>query len=167
MDWVVETILPKEVRKLAQKIDEKDSALALLNDDLAESQLALQRERSLRRLQSYDLTIANNLLEVRSMEIENLIINRHVPLSGRGYDEVFVIVKKNCDHNERFPLYLICRQKRSVKQALKDLRTRYPYLEVIARFDTPNSIQGWNDMKMAKPPVIECSERHFRILVSK
>ena len=101
MDWVVETILPKEVRKLAQKIDEKDSALALLNDDLDESQLALQRERSLRRLQSHEV------------EIENLIINRHVPLSGRGYDEVFVIVKKNCDHNERFPLYLICRQKRS------------------------------------------------------
>ena len=88
MDWVVETILPKEVRKLAQKIDEKDSALALLNDDLNESQLALQRERSLRRLQSHNLTIANNLLEVRSREIENLIINRHVPLSGRGYESI-------------------------------------------------------------------------------
>ena len=45
MKWVVETVLPREVRKLAQQInikdtqhrlaiEEKDSALALLNDDL-------------------------------------------------------------------------------------------------------------------------------------
>ena len=33
--------------------------------------------------------------------------NRHVPLSGKGYDEVFIIVKKNCDSEELYPLYLI------------------------------------------------------------
>ena len=34
MEWVVETVLPREVRKLASAIEEKDAALALLNDDL-------------------------------------------------------------------------------------------------------------------------------------
>ena len=34
MEWAVETVLPREVRKLASVIEEKDAALALLNDDL-------------------------------------------------------------------------------------------------------------------------------------
>ena len=34
MAWAVETVLPREVRKLASVIEEKDAALALLNDDL-------------------------------------------------------------------------------------------------------------------------------------
>ena len=34
MEWVVETVLPREVRKLASVIKEKDAALALLTDDL-------------------------------------------------------------------------------------------------------------------------------------
>ena len=34
MEWVVETVLPREVRKLASVIEEKDAVLALLNDDL-------------------------------------------------------------------------------------------------------------------------------------
>ena len=36
MEWVVETVLPREVRRLAVVLEEKDSALALLNDDLTE-----------------------------------------------------------------------------------------------------------------------------------
>ena len=34
MEWAVETILPREVRKLASAIEEKDEAIALLNNDL-------------------------------------------------------------------------------------------------------------------------------------
>ena len=34
MEWAVETVLPREVRKLASAIEEKDAALALLTDDL-------------------------------------------------------------------------------------------------------------------------------------
>ena len=34
MEWAVETDLPREVRKLASVIEEKDAVLALLNDDL-------------------------------------------------------------------------------------------------------------------------------------
>ena len=34
MEWAVEIVLPGEVRKLASVIEEKDAALALLNDDL-------------------------------------------------------------------------------------------------------------------------------------
>ena len=34
MEWAVGTVLPREVRKLVSAIEEKDAALALLNDDL-------------------------------------------------------------------------------------------------------------------------------------
>ena len=36
LEWAVETVLPREVRKLTSAIDEKDSALVLINNDLQE-----------------------------------------------------------------------------------------------------------------------------------
>lgn len=37
LEWVVETVLHRKVRKLTEQLEEKDSAIALLNDDLAEA----------------------------------------------------------------------------------------------------------------------------------
>ena len=34
MEWAVETLLPREVRKLVSAIEEEDAAIALLNNDL-------------------------------------------------------------------------------------------------------------------------------------
>ena len=34
VEWVVETVLPREVRKLTSAIEEKDAVIALMNDDL-------------------------------------------------------------------------------------------------------------------------------------
>ena len=34
MEWVVETVLPREVRKLASTIEGKDAVIVLVNDDL-------------------------------------------------------------------------------------------------------------------------------------
>ena len=42
MECAVETVLPREVRKLASVIEEKDAALALLNDDLQERDNRIQ-----------------------------------------------------------------------------------------------------------------------------
>ena len=90
MDWVVETILPM-VRKLAQHqqaMEEKDRdhRVAILRKDL---HIALI---------THNHDIANGIIRARDIEIENLMRNRHVPLSGKGYDEVFIIVKKNCEY---------------------------------------------------------------------
>ena len=154
MEWVVETILPKEVRQLTKEMEEKDR----------EHRVAIQRKDSHIALIAYNHDIANGIIRARDIEIENLMRNRHVPLSGKGYDEVFIIVKKNCDSEELYPLYLICRQKRSANQALLKLRKRYPHLEILTQFDTPNSIHRWNEIKQRNPAVIQWSDRHFRIL---
>ena len=106
-----------------------------LNDKMKEQQRtiedhqqAIQRKDSHIALITHNHDIANGIIRARDIEIENLMRNRHVPLSGKGYDEVFIIVKKNCDCEELYPLYLICRQKRSANQALLKLRMRYPHL---------------------------------------
>ena len=165
MDWVVEIILPREVRKLAQAFEERDSQhQQAMEEKDREHRVAIQRKDSHIALIAYNHDIANGIIRARDIEIENLMRNRHVPLSGKGYDEVFIIVKKNCDSEELYPLYLICRQKRSANQALLKLRKRYPHLEILTQFDTPNSIHRWNEIKQRNPAVIQWSDRHFRIL---
>ena len=66
MDWVVETVLPREVRKLAGIIEEKESEISLLNNDN---------------------TVLKN-------EIQDLIANRHVPRCG-DFDNVLCFIAKN------------------------------------------------------------------------
>ena len=42
MEWVVETVLPREVRRLASTIEKKDVEIALMNDDLQERDNQIQ-----------------------------------------------------------------------------------------------------------------------------
>ena len=42
MEWVVETVLPREVRKLASAVEEKDATIALMNDDLQDRDNQIQ-----------------------------------------------------------------------------------------------------------------------------
>ena len=64
MKWVVETVLPQEVRKLALAIEEKDATISLLNDDLKSHEyenVALQSQRDVyhAELQKCQDTITN------------------------------------------------------------------------------------------------------------
>ena len=160
------TLFPKIRQKLVD-IDLESSnrrhQLAIEDKDM-NHRVAIQRKDSHIALITHNHDIANGIIRARDIEIENLMRNRHVPLSGKGYDEVFIIVKKNSDYDELYPLYLICRQKRGTRQALLKLRTRYPHLDILTQFDTPNSIHRWNEIKQRNPAVIQWSDRHFRIL---
>ena len=42
MEWVIETVLPREVRKLASIVEEKDAAIALPNDNLQDRDYQIQ-----------------------------------------------------------------------------------------------------------------------------
>ena len=66
MEWVVETVLPREVRKLAGIVEEKESEISLLNND-------------------------NTVLKNK---IQHLIANRHVPRCG-DFDNVLCFIAKN------------------------------------------------------------------------
>ena len=45
LEWVVETFLPGEVRKLASAIEEKDAVITLMNDDLQDCDNLIQAIR--------------------------------------------------------------------------------------------------------------------------
>lgn len=58
-----------------------------------------------------------------------------------------VIVEKNSEDkkDDKFPYYIIIRQKRNLKPALKAIRKKYPKSKVIAKADyTPNGITLFN-----------------------
>ena len=42
MEWDVETVLPRKVRKLASVVEEKDATIALMNDDLQDRDNQIQ-----------------------------------------------------------------------------------------------------------------------------
>ena len=73
MEWVVRTVLPREVQKLASAIEEKDNqikALEFTNEKHQQKILRLNKE------------------------IDDLIANRHVPRHG-CFDNVLCLIKKN------------------------------------------------------------------------
>ena len=78
-EWVVETVLPRQVRKLASVIEEKDN-------------------------QTQDLEFTNEEYQQKILrlneEIDDLIKSRHVP--RRGYfDNVLCSIKKNSGKGHR------------------------------------------------------------------
>ena len=82
MEWVVETVLPREARKLASAIEEKDNqiqALTFTNE---------KHQRKILRLKE---------------EINDLIKNRHV--ARRGCFDVLRFIKKNS--KEVHPYYVV------------------------------------------------------------
>ena len=83
MEWAVETVLPREVRRLASAIEEKDNqiqALGIKNEERQQKFLKLNRE------------------------IDDLIANRHVARRG-CFDNVLCFIKKNS--REVHPYYAI------------------------------------------------------------
>ena len=83
MEWVVETVLPREVRKLALAIGEKDNQIQTL-DFTSE-----KRKHKILRL---------------NKEIDDLIANRHAECRG-CFDNVLCFIKKNS--GEVHPYYVI------------------------------------------------------------
>ena len=88
MEWIVETVLLWEVRKLASAIEEKDATIALLNDNLQNREyenVALQTQRDVYQaeLQKCQDTITH-------------LKTRYVPhAKDPGKDNTIIIVRKH------------------------------------------------------------------------
>ena len=91
MEWVVETVLPREVRKLASAIEQKDN------------QIQIHQQKILKL----------------NEEIDDLIKNRHVP--RRGYfDNVLCFIKKNSEEvHPYYVIRCQYRQLEKYKRCLK------------------------------------------------
>ena len=148
MEWVVETVLPRQVLKLASNIEEKDVVIALMNDDLQgrDNQIwpikyenvALQAQRYVyqAQLQRYQDTITR----LRTRYVDHA--------RDPGKDNIIIILRKHTKPaNDKFhglPYYIarIQRRKRYVKK--KWFVRHFPDHEVIVGKDIPNSIHAFN-----------------------
>ena len=122
-------------------IEEKDTALAILNDDLDES----QREYA--------------ILEYRYEQLEN----RAVPyLEDPKKDNGMVVIQKN--NGDEYPYIAICGQQGYVAQKIQNKLIDFPNGQIVVLAETPNAIAHYNFLR--ERGCIEVNPdrvRHFRL----
>ena len=136
MEWACEEVLPREVRKLAGEIEEKDMQLALLNDDLTES------ENLVRELEFNNTGLQG---EIRAKDQELAVLRqRHVPLlKNEEKNYGITIIAKN-DESAEYPFISICGQHGYRKQKKRVVLLKNIRSTEFADRDTPNAIVTYN-----------------------
>ena len=143
----VEKIQEEHRNAIAEKqqaIEEKDTALAILNDDLDER----QREYA--------------ILEYRYEPLENRE-NRAVPyLEDPKKDNGMVVIQKN--NGDEYPYIAICGQQGYVAQKIQNKLIDFPNCQIVVLAETPNAIAHYNWLR--ERGCIEVNPdrvRHFRL----
>ena len=128
-------------REHQQAIEANDTALAMLNDDLDES----QREYA--------------ILEYRYEQLET----RAVPyLEDPKKDNGIVVIQKN--NGDEYPYIAICGQQGYVAQKIKNKLIDFPNGQIVVLAETPNAICHYNYLR--ERGCIEVNPdrvRHFRL----
>ena len=151
MDWVCEEVLPREVRKLAAAMEEKDMQLALLSDDLR--QLEFDNVEMQGEIRAKDHEI-----ERRREEVQDLIHNRHVPRRNL-IDNVLCFIDKNSGEEHQF--YIIRCQRRRLENHKKCLRNRYPNMIILGECDDANAVHRWCRFK--EDAIQDFYRNHFNL----
>ena len=102
MEYVVETVLPGEVRKLASVIKEKDAALALLSDDLQGSDSRIQAIQ----YENVTLQAQKDVYQAELQKCQDTITHlktRYVPHArDPGKDNIIIVRKHTTPVNDNF-----------------------------------------------------------------
>ena len=148
MEWVVETALPQEIRKLASAIEKKDAALVLMNVDLRDSDNKIQ----VIQYEKVALQPWRDVDQVELQRCQNTIIHlrTHYVEHARnpGKSNIIIIVRKHTTPaNDRFhdlPYFVarIQRRKRYVK--LRWFDKHFTDHDFIVEINNPNSIHAFN-----------------------
>ena len=95
MEWVVETVLPREVRKLASTIEGKNAVIVLVNDDLQGRDDQIQAIK----YENVALQGQRDVYQVELQKCQDIITHlktRHVPHArDPGKDNIIIIVRKH------------------------------------------------------------------------
>ena len=143
MEWVIETVLPRDFRKLISAVEENDNQIHTL-----EHRTEAHQQKMLRL----------------NEEIDDLIKNRYVP--RRGYfDYVLCFIKKNGKECNRY--YVIRCQYRQIETYKRCLKLRYPNMEEADRSDDPNAIHRWNIFKSEVNEKLNYYKNHFSLTEEK
>ena len=142
-----------------QAIEEKDAALALLNDDLQNREyqnVALQAQRYVCQTQIQKCQDAITHLKTRYVD--------HARDPGK--DNIIIIVRKHTTSaNDKFhdlPYYIARMQRHKRYVELRWFDQHFPDYEVIVKIDNPNSIHAFN--RFEEEGHAERRYNHFRLI---
>ena len=148
MEWVAETVLSPEVRKLTSVIEEKDSALTLLSDDLQDRNNRIQAIQ----YENVALQAQREVYKAELQRCQDTITNLrkcYVPHAmDSGKDNILIIIRKHAtSKNDKYHglLYYVARiRRRNMYVKLRWFDRHFPDHEVIVEIDNPNSIHAFN-----------------------
>ena len=148
MEWVCEEVLPRETRKLAAEIKEKDIQLALLSDDLR--QLEFNNVGLQGRAKDQEIE--------RRMDENADLRQRYVP-RRKEIDNVLCFIDKKAD--ERHQFYVIRCQRRRLEHHKKCLRNRYPNMIILGECADANAVHRWCRFK--QDTIQDFYRNHFNL----
>ena len=141
------------------KVQEKDTQLALLNDDLTESQ-------ELVRHLEFNNTDLQGEIRAKDQEIARLH-ERVVPHAMNfGKNNVVMIVRKHTRKNDdchfEFPYYISRIQRCKISTKRRWLLEQFPHSEEIVIIDNPNSVHAFN--RFEEEGQVERFGCHFKLI---
>ena len=144
MDWVLETVLPRELQKLSQKLEEHHPRTTQLQ------QAVEDRDNRIQTIQHENVGLQGEIRNAMRT-ITDLIENRHVARCGE-YDNILVGVHKNKPiendaKKSRHTFYMMRRQKRRKGLLMARLKKEYPYMSEKGTCEDPNAVHRWCGFK--------------------
>ena len=166
MDWVVETVLPREVRKLSQKLEEHHRRATHLQQAVEDRDNRIQAiEYENVGLQG-EIRAKDRQIEANQNRIAELVERYVDQCRNPSKDNIVIIVRKHTtpenDKYHNFPCCISRIQRRKQYVKLRWLERHFPDHEVIVEIDNPNSIHAINRLKGEER--IERKYNHFRLL---
>ena len=148
ISWLVKKGVEKLQEEHQIQIEEKDAAIALLNDDLEDV------SKQLVDLEHKDCELQN--------EVERLQEWCVPYLQDTLKDNGMVVIQKN--NSDEYPYVAICGQQGYVAQKIQNKLTDYPNDQLVVLDETPNAIVHYNWLRergciIANPDCV----RHFRL----
>ena len=151
-EWVMNDVVPRGLNQvIAEKqgiIEDQGTQLALLNDDLTESEKQI-------------VILEQDNLELQA-EVDRLT-PRAVPyLEHLKKDNGMVIIQKN--NGDPYPYLAICGQQGYVAQKIQNKLVDHPNGQIVVLAETPNAIVHYNLLKERGCIVVNPDRvRHFRL----
>ena len=166
MDWVVETVLSREERKLSQKLEEHHRRTTQLQ------QVVEDRDNRIQAIE-YENVGLQGEIRAKDQQIEASqnriakLVERYVDYCRNpSNDNIVLIARKHTtpenDKYPNFPYYISRIQRRKQYVKLRWLERHFSDYEVIVELENPNSIHAFN--KLEEEEHIERKCNHFRLL---
>ena len=131
--WIIHDIIPRGFNKI---IEEKQKTIEQFHTDVHESDIQLQAMND----ENVDL----------HAEIDDLVVNRHVPRIDDIDTVLCAFVKNKHDEEGRagdLPYYMVRCQKRNLDKQISTIMVKYPNMRIRGEYEDANAIHHWCYLK--------------------